>query len=885
MSQPDWNVVQKLYNELLPLPPDKQEQVLREQCEGDQALFEEVWSLLQAGKEASQFLRQSADTLFAQELEPGTTIGAYRLIRPLGRGGSGTVYLAWQRSETVERLVAIKVLRPGLDDAATRERFSLEQQVLADLQHPHIARLYDAGVTAGGRPYAVMEYVDGLPLDTFCAERTLSLQERLSLFIQVCDAVQYAHSKLVLHRDLKPSNIFVTQEEGGPPRVQLLDFGLAKLLDPEHRADLTATQERALTPHYASPEQVRGAPVSTATDVYSLGVVLYELLTGAKPLDLSDASPISWERIIAEENPTLPSKKAASQADDDTQTHAPSALEGDLDNIVLKALRKEPARRYESVRALADDIERHLKGHPVTAREPTWRYRASRFVKRHRSAVVASIVALLLVLGGASAALWQASIAATERDRAQEEAAANQQSLDFITGLFESAAPNPADGEDLTAQVLLERSIDRIDALESQPRAQGRLLRLIGDIYRQLGDRDQAEALLTQAIERKQPLTDDASRLELTSSQMSLAYLFIEQGQYEKAEELYSLALSERQDLLPSTDPMVGAAKNGMATVLSSVGRLTEAASYGNEALAILEAAYDGENASVRNEKAAALLQLGNIYHKLGDYDRAIHYYQRHLPIARLAHGDIDIRVSTSLNNLGSIHSERHEFEEAIALVSEALDIRKTIFGENHYATANIMANLGVMKYQVEDYAGALDLAQQSHVIQRRVHGDVSPWTTTVASLIARIHSRTGEPGRALVLYDSVLIHQKQLYDNIPHASIGQTYGSIANILGEQGEIERAVTYFEKSNEIYLHSLAPTHRRIVSNKIALAGFYRDNGQFIDAEQLLVDLHDDLEEGPEEHRFSQEDVRRHLVRLYETMERPELAAMYRATIED
>ena len=846
MSQPDWNVVQALYNELLPLPPDKQKQVLREQCEGDQALFDEVWSLLQAGKEASQFLRQSADTLFAQELEPGTTIGAYRLIRPLGRGGSGTVYLAWQRSETVERLVAIKVLRPGLDDEATRERFSLEQQVLADLQHPHIARLYDAGVTAGGRPYAVMEYVDGLPLDTFCAERTLSLHERLSLFIQVCDAVQYAHSKLVLHRDLKPSNIFVTQEEGGPPRVQLLDFGLAKLLDPEHRADLTATQERALTPHYASPEQVRGAPVSTATDVYSLGVVLYELLTGAKPLDLSDASPMSWERIIAEENPTLPSKKAASQADDDTQTHAPSALEGDLDNIVLKALRKEPARRYESVRALADDIERHLKGHPVEAREPTWRYRTSRFVTRNRTAVTAALVAALFLIGGASAALWQAGVAAAERDRAQTEQARATATLDLFIEVVGAANPSAGENADVTVREVADETFAQV--MEGNITDEGtrrHLAEAVGRLYKHLGAYEQALETLDLALQTTEemygPHSPEVARALYESAQ-ALLYL----ARYDSAEArlFRAKAIVERHDA-PPDDPRWLSIYQSLAAAYVGEGSVQKAEDVLRAGLSLAET-YPGIHDPM---KTSLLANLANVNHMKRDFDSAIEGHRQVLALleqedAPQYHNRINTKqnLSQALQNKADEQTDEQRTAELLAEAShwldDAMDISEQVFGRTHPQTASLMHRRGILFRSAGDTTQALTSLNDALEIQRSV-----------------------------------------LPEN--HRATAFTLNAIGTTFRDIGKLEEARPYLKESLDMLMTVLPAEGGVIGSARLGLAKALLEMGEYVQAEDHLLQARTIFEDqfGVQDSRFV--ETAEYLALLYEALDKPEREAHFRA----
>ncbi|HEV3410113.1 MAG TPA: serine/threonine-protein kinase, partial [Chthoniobacterales bacterium] len=386
-----------MFKSALECPPEERTAFLDEHCRSEEQVRAEVESLLRVAPRAENFMQAPAapvragvsgrEAIFA--FAPGELIGEYEIISPLGKGGMGEVYLA--QDCRVRRHVALKFVRGGLDREALTRRFQREQQLLAGLNHPNIAQLFETGVTSDGIPYFAMEYVDGTRLDQFIEERRLTLRERLDLFRKICAAVAYAHQHLVVHRDIKPANIRVTPD--GEPK--LLDFGIAKLLDEltEDAPEQTITIQRVLTPEYASPEQVRGERISTASDVYSLGVVLYELLTGSKPYRLTSRRPDEISRAIIEQEPTRPS------ANPKSEFLNPKFLRGDLDNIVLMALRKEPERRYGSANALAEDIRRHLDGLPVRARKDTLGYRASKFVQRHRAGVAVVTLVLATLLG------------------------------------------------------------------------------------------------------------------------------------------------------------------------------------------------------------------------------------------------------------------------------------------------------------------------------------------------------------------------------------------------------------------------------------------------------------------------------------------------------
>ena len=415
--------LQELFDTVLDLPPDERAAHLEKQCGADAALRQEVEALLRADAQTTSFGEQSPfaipEDLFSEEIEEqvtGRRFGVYQVIREIGRGGLGAVYLAARVDDEYRKEVAIKLIRRGLDTDDILQRFRTERQILAQLDHPNIARLIDGGTTDDGLPYFVMEYVKGEPITAYCEAHELKLSERLELFRKVCAAVTYAHQNLVVHRDLKPSNILVT-EEGEP---KLLDFGIAKLLSADDEMlTQTAPGLRAMTPDYASPEQIKGGKITTASDVYSLGVLLYEILTGQRPYRLKTRTAEEISRAITEQEPERPSTSAAAASTNrNSQIDIRKSLRGDLDNIVLMALRKEPERRYSSVAQFSADIRHHLEGRPVIAHKDTFKYRATKFIRRNTIAMAAAALLLLTLIGGIVATAWQAqdSLVAMIRD-------------------------------------------------------------------------------------------------------------------------------------------------------------------------------------------------------------------------------------------------------------------------------------------------------------------------------------------------------------------------------------------------------------------------------------------------------------------------------------
>ena len=460
MTAERWKRVKPLFFEALALPAEERLAFLNQACGADSALRDELLTLLAADEQVHDegFLNRAASDLLP-DLAPNTafegqTIGAYTLLREIGHGGMGTVYLAVRRIP-FKQYVALKLIRGGYDRQEALQRFEMERQILASLNHPNIARLLDGGTTDDDLAYFAMEYIDGERITTYCDTQRLPLPQRLSLFQDVCRAVHYAHQNLVVHRDLKPGNILVTKDG----RIKLLDFGVAKLLNPHLssvQVPITRTLFRMMTPEYASPEQVRGEALTTASDIYALGVLLYELLTGHRPHHITSSSPQEIERIVCEEDPERPSTRVAREEtiayrDGTTENITPAAisrargttpdrlrrrLQGDLDNMVLKAMRKEPSRRYASAEQLAADLDRYLAGAPVLARKPTMTYRMQKFVRRHRAGT--AMTALLIIVLVTTGILYAAQVTA-ERDRAQQAAAQAEQVTDFMISVFQGS--------------------------------------------------------------------------------------------------------------------------------------------------------------------------------------------------------------------------------------------------------------------------------------------------------------------------------------------------------------------------------------------------------------------------------------------------------------
>ena len=498
-----WQRLSPLLDAMFELDPDTRLRSLELLREEDPQLAGELEALMALEAERDDFLSQPLVAPLPG-MRPGLLIGPYRLERMLGEGGMGQVWLASRADGLYQRRVALKLLRPGLADPKLRLRFTRERQILARLEHPYIARLLDAGISEDSQPYLALEYVDGEPLTDWCRTRAFSLDARLRLFLQTCAAVSHAHANLIVHRDLKPSNIMVTPLD----EVRLLDFGIAKLLDSEFAPDQTRTGLRTFTLHYAAPEQIWGHSVTTMTDVYSLGVVLYELLTDSMPYQLKRQSDAAWEEAILGIDPLRPSLAVLRSEDAGADTHAlrrrARALAGDLDNIVLKALAKRPELRYPSVEALAQDLQRFRDGKPVQARPQSVNYRVRKYVHRHRWALATALLVTLVLTTALGIVAWQARQAVQEASRAQAL-------QDFVVGLFEHAGGGNGDGR-IDVHQLLDVGVQRgTRELARQPAARAELFGVIARLRLGLGDYREALALLNRQAAIVDALGDDAS--------------------------------------------------------------------------------------------------------------------------------------------------------------------------------------------------------------------------------------------------------------------------------------------------------------------------------------------------------------------------------------
>jgi tetratricopeptide (TPR) repeat protein/predicted Ser/Thr protein kinase len=779
-----WDEADRLFDQALDVPPAERARWLDQACGGNAALRAQVEALLRADASAERFLEldamRCAEPLLNGPEAEGLRIGPYRVVRELGRGGMGVVYLAERSDGQFQQRVALKLIKRGMDSDEIHRRFLAERQILAQLNHPHIARLLDGGVTGEGQPWFAIEYVDGRPITAHCDARRLGPEERLRLFLDVCDAVRYAHQNLVVHRDLKPSNILVTAEG----RAKLLDFGIAKLLreEPGAEAGLTRTGLQVMTPQYAAPEQVSGGPVTTATDVYALGAVLYELLTGRRAHRLDSYTPTEVERVVCQVEPEAPSAAAAGALR--------KRLRGDLDTITLTALQKAPDRRYSTVEQLAADIRRHLDGLPVSARPDTIGYRAAKFVRRHRLGVVAGAAVALSLVAGLAGTAWQARVAAERARTASAEAAKERAVRDFLVRLFQASAPQQALGREVTARELLDRGRHELDtALVAQPAVRSELLSVVANVYSALGLAPQSDTLFGQAVAlmRTLPGNHDA---ELSAALLGWGSNLMVQSRFDEVEPLFQEAVDRLRRREPE-GPDLAPALRGLGRVQTYTGNHAKASALLREALAI----------DLR-------------YHGAGSW-----------------------QVAEDSDVLGYELLREGQVSAADTMIGAALAIRRRVLPADHPSLLWTVGNLAAVRRAQGNDAEAERLFEEVLAGQRRIfpngHSELVHTLVDLGDLLAA-RGRFAEAESLLA--PEAARHRALLGPDNDHAAM--LLERLAGYRYQLGHYAAAERDLRDALGTWQRTLGPEHRHTLHSTNCLGVYLREQGRYREAEALI-----------------------------------------------
>ena len=817
MTPEKWLKIKWIVQSAMEKPEGERHQFAAEECGDDDALLFEVNALIASHAEAEELFESPAFDALSNLVDDSThnslighVVGSYRLEEEIGRGGMGTVYLAARADEAFEKKVAIKVIKRGLDTDEIVTRFKHERQILAVLDHPNITRLLDGGSTEEGLPYLVMDHVAGLPLNVYSDKHQLSIKQRLEIFLQICSAISYAHKNLIVHRDLKPSNILVV-EDGTP---KLLDFGIAKLLannGANLTVDRTVNAFRAMTPEYASPEQLSGQVVTTSSDIYSLGVVLYQLLTGYHPYKLTTKSAEEISRILTETSPTKPSSVCRSRGikvavrDPDTIVRT---LQGDLDNIILMALRKEPERRYFSVEQFAEDIKRYLNGMPVIAREDTFGYRASKFVNRNKAGVAAGLGIATSLIGGLIAVSRQAKIASKQRDRARDEALKAQRINRFLQKMLASADPREA-GKDMRVGDMLKIAAESVEGeFAMDPGITGDLNSTIGLTYLSLGQLDLAEKYLSSALSLRLKHFPKHSK-DVAISKNNYGKLLETKGDLEGAGALYHEALGTLRK-------GVGVRDADLAEVLKNIGYLT--ALRGDNESAV---EFHSEELDIRREVqgrdhpdyARALVRLANVFSVQGRLDDSEKLHRKALAIFKSVYGETHPDIAMTMSNLvrDTLYSQP---EEAERLSFEALSMRRQILGADHPDVAWSLYNLAYVLLERNEQDEADEYLRQAFAMRGRNLPDGHPVVSSCFLLLGRSCMKRALMDDARSAFEKCLeLRLKTLPAD--HWLIATTRSFLGECLVRSGERDGGLRLLRRSFEDLQNKLGPNHQQAI----------------------------------------------------------------------
>jgi serine/threonine-protein kinase len=880
MDSTRWEQIQTLFHEAAERPAPEQRAFLQSACGNDEPLLAEVLALLEEDSRGASLLDRGVAHAAYQMVGDAVhasirtkKFGPYRIKEILGEGGMGVVYLA--ERDDLGNLVAIKVLRDAWLSPARRLRFASEQRILAQLNHPSIARLYDANTLEDGTPWFVMEYVDGVPLTDYCNKNNSSIPERLKLVRLVCEAVQYAHQHALIHRDLKPSNILVKRDG----TVRLLDFGIAKQIEElDAPVNQTRTALRLMTPAYAAPEQIRGERTGVQTDVYALGVILYELLAGRLPFDLSHKTDAEAAAAITTQEPTRPSIAAEAAGGKNSEgVNVPAASKAawsDLDVLCLTAMHKDPARRYQSIEALVRDVDHYLKGEPLEAQPDSLRYTLGKFAHRNLQAVTAAAAVFAIIVG---LVIFYTVRLTTARNAALAEAARTQRIQRFMTNLFQGGDPSAGPADDLRVVTLLDRGVQEARSLDTEPAVQAEMYDTLGGIYQKLGKFDQADSLLESALAKRKSLFG-ADSPETAKSVLALGSLRDAQAKYDEADKLIRQALAIDSRHLPRSDPAIAKAQLALGRLLEDRGSYTQS-------IAILEqtAQLYSRPGSSPADLADTLHELANSNYYAGHYDTSDALNQRVLIMYKEIYGDRHPRVADILINLGAVRYDLGHYAEAERYDRQAVDIVQVWYGMDNTETAADLTILARALVSENRFDEATALLQQSLEIKERKFGKVHPSIASTLNELGNVASKEGKYDDAERYFESMVDIYRQIYPD-GHYLVGIALSNLASVYTAREEWSRAEPLYREAIRIYTEKQGPTHVNVGIARIKLGRTLLRQQRYAESEAETRAGYDILITQMEPRVSWLVNARKDLVEESVALNQPDQAAKFRAEID-
>jgi eukaryotic-like serine/threonine-protein kinase len=870
MDSARWKRIRNLFDEAVEFAEPERLPYLQKAADGDAALVDEVLAMLEeddrsslldknVAQVAGELIDESAPEILNKEFGP------YRVLRLIGEGGMGLVYEA-ERTDLGSK-VAIKVLRDAWLSPARRARFASEQHLLAQLTHPSIARLYDADTLPDGTPWFVMEYVDGVPLTEYCRSRACSIEERLRLLRSVCEAVQYAHAHAVIHRDLKPSNILVKSDG----TARLLDFGIAKQMESlESPVNQTMTGLRLLTPAYAAPEQIRGEPVGVRTDVYSLGVILFELLSGEHPFDLKNLTPGEAATIVVGFDPGKPSGRMKKSNEAESNVRLSRSAWADLDILCLTAMHKDPARRYASVEALMRDIDNFLDGEPLEARPDSIRYRTEKFVRRNWRGLAATAAVFVVIVGLTVVFTWRLAKA---RNEALAEAARTQRIQEFMIDVFQGgdAAAGPA--ADLKVVDMLEGGVRQALALNSDPKVRAELVYNFASIYEKLGQLGKADTLMQLALEQRKQLYG-ADSAEVAQALSSLGMLRSDQSRLGEAEPLARQGLAMARRHLEPNDPIVMQATINLGRVLGQKG------DYG-EAIQLLEQAVQNESDSSMRaaEQAKTLSALADVNYNAGHYQACVPLYQHLLEMHRQLYGDRHPLVAEDLSNLGATMVDLGFYSKAEGYIRQALDVTRSYYGNDNPKVATTLTTLGRALEYENKFDEATAVLQQALTIEERTYGPVHSSVAETLNELGNVASMRGELDEAEARFRRVVEIYRSIYGD-KHPFVAIALSNIGTVLLDRKDYAGAEAIYRDVVRRFTEELGSNNVNTGIAEIKLGRTLLREKQYKEAQQESLSGYEVLAKQTSPSSSFVRAARRDLAAEYEALKEPKDAAKFR-----
>jgi serine/threonine-protein kinase len=867
MDKDRWKQITDIVDEVLKADnPSKKKDIIENRCSDNENLKIEVRKFLDSIEDSSGYWKSlfQSNRLFIGEItqnyesesdggllrnaailpeldyEIPNQVGLYEIKRRIGFGGMGVVYLAGRIDEKFNQNVALKLMRHGITSRDQALRFEQERTILSSLNHPNIARLLDGGISDDGRSYYVMEYVDGIPITEYCEKNNCELEERLNLFKQVCKAVQYAHSNFIVHRDLKPENLLVNKEGV----VKILDFGIAKMIDDsldEQSLLQTSLGLRMLSLKYAAPEQITLEPITTATDVYSLGTLLYELITDTHPLNLKDKSLQETEYIIRNAEPARPSFVSR-------RWHV--KLKGDLDAIILKALRKETSERYDSTQSMLDDIERYEKSLPVSARHDSLIYRSRKFLKRHSLSLSFISIILILIIGFT---LFYTQRISQEKRIAELQAQKAEQVTMFLMDMFEASSPTENAGEILNARDMLERGEAEAEKLEGYPEIKAQMYEVIGEIYRRLGQYNRSEHLLRQSLSIRQIIYGNY-HAETVSTFDKLGLLLINKGEFFSADSLLSLALDIRENHIQSTEPDMAETLSNLAYAKRRVGDAINAERLYRRSLEIRET-HLGRDHPLTIEN---MNSLGVVLHYKAKYRETEALFREILERRENLLSPIHPDVAISQNSLGALLMNIGNYEEADSLLNRALTVRRKLYGNDHPFVALTLNNLGISHLEQNKLAEATDFVNEAYRIRLEQLDEDHTSIAISRFTIAQLMLETNRPDSALKLYD---LAYQTFHDNLSpdHSFTARSMIGMGTAYLKKNDLEKAKSYFEEGYQKVeaVHTETSLEHALAS--IQYAAYLMETGEEKRANNILKTAQTTLQTIENQESLRQENV--------------------------